>query len=53
MRVISFGLAGIVALILFGVFGSVGLAAKPTVEARIASMHAVLPDGALVSLIGA
>jgi hypothetical protein len=53
MRVISFGLAGMVALILFGAFGSVGLRGKPTVEARVASMHAVLPDGALVSLTGA
>ena len=52
-RAISFGLAAGVTLMLFGVFRSVGLAAKPTVDTRVVSMHVVLPDGELVKLTGA
>jgi hypothetical protein len=50
MKVISFGLATAVALALFTAFGSVGLATRTSVTANIVSMHAVLPDGALMDL---
>ena len=49
---ISFGLAAAVTLMLFSAFGSMGLAGRATVETSIASMHAVMPDGALVKLSG-
>jgi len=58
MKVISFGLATAIALALFTAFGSVGLATngsvgsatRTSVTAHIVSMHAVLPDGALMDL---
>ena len=50
MKVISFGLASAVAIALFTAFGSVGLATRTSVTAHIVSMHAVLPDGALLDL---
>ena len=58
MKLISFGLASAVALALFTAFGSVGLATngsvgsttRTSVTAHIVSMHAVLPDGALMDL---
>ena len=50
MKVISFSLATAVALALFTAFGSVGLATRTSVTSHIVSMHAVLPDGALMDL---
>jgi len=50
MKLISFGLASAVALALFTAFGSVGLAARTSVTTDVVSMHAVLPDGALMDL---
>ena len=50
MKLISFGLASAIALGLFAAFGSVGLAAKASVTTDVVSMHAVLPDGALMEL---
>jgi hypothetical protein len=57
MKLISFGLATAIALTLFTAFGSVGLTTRTavpdrvvSVTAHIVSMHAVLPDGALMDL---
>ena len=57
MKLISYGLASAVAVALFTAFGSVGLvtgsvglATRTSVTANIVSMHAVLPDGALMDL---
>ena len=50
---ISFGLAAAVTLMLFSAFGSMGLAGRATVETSIASMHAVMPDGATFLVYGA
>jgi hypothetical protein len=50
MKMISFGLASALALLLFTAFGSVGLATRTSVTANVVSMHAVLPDGALMDL---
>jgi hypothetical protein len=50
MKTMSFGLAAVIAIMLFETFGSVGVTAKASVSTHVASMHAVLPDGALVDL---
>jgi len=50
MKTLSFGLAAVIAAMLFEMFGTVGVSAKGTVSTHVASMHAVLPDGALVEL---
>jgi hypothetical protein len=50
MRALSFGLAAAVAILLFGAFGSLGVAAGPSVTTRVVGMYAVLPDGRLVDL---
>ena len=50
MKAASFGLATAVAIVLFAAFGSVGAGARASVTAHVVSMHAVLPDGALVDL---
>jgi hypothetical protein len=50
MKTICFGLAGVVAVALFGAFGSVGAVPRASVDTHVASMYAVLRDGALVEL---
>ena len=50
MKTLSFGLATVIATMLFETFGSVGVTAKASVSTHVASMYAVLPDGALVDL---
>ena len=50
MKTLSFGLATVIAIVIFGVFGSVGARAKASVSTHVASMYAVLPDGTLVDL---
>jgi hypothetical protein len=50
MKGLAFGLAAAVALLLFGAFGSVGVVTTPSVTTQVVSMHAVLPNGALVEL---
>ena len=50
MKTISFALATVIAIVLFGVFGSVAPRARASVSAHVASMHAVLPNGALIDL---
>lgn len=50
MRTISFGLATVIAMVLFEILGSVGVTARATVNTHVASMYAVLPDGALVDV---
>jgi hypothetical protein len=50
MKTVSFGLATVIAIVLFETFGSVGVTAKASVSTHVASMYAVLPDGALVDL---
>lgn len=50
MKVISFGLATLVAVGLFTAFASVGVRARPSVTAHVVSMHVVLPNGALIQV---
>jgi hypothetical protein len=50
MKTISFGLATMITIVLFGVFGSVGARTRTSVSTHVVSMLAVLPDGALVDL---
>ena len=50
MKKISFGFGTIIALVLFEVFGSVGVTTRATVRTHVASMYAVLPTGALVDV---
>jgi hypothetical protein len=50
MKTMSFGLATVIAIVLFETFGSVGVTAKASVSTHVASMYAVLPNGALVDL---
>ena len=50
MKTISFGLATVIAIVLFEAFGSVGVKARSSVSTHVASMHAVLPNGALVDV---
>jgi hypothetical protein len=50
MKKISFALGTMIALVLFEAFGSVGVTPKASVSADVTSMHAVLPNGALVAV---
>ena len=50
MKKISFGLGMVIALVLFEALGSVGVTTKASVRTHVASMHAVLPNGALVAV---
>ena len=50
MRAISYAVAAVVAVLLFGAFGSVGTAPRPFVQMHVASMYAVLPGGTLVDV---
>jgi len=50
MKKISFGLGIVIALVLFEALGSVGVTTKASVTADVTSMHAVLPNGALVAV---
>jgi hypothetical protein len=50
MKTFSFGLAAVIATVLFEAFGSLGVTETASVSTHVTSMHAVLPDGALVEL---
>jgi hypothetical protein len=50
MKKISFALGAVIALVLFEALGSVGVTTRASVSADVASMHAVLPNGALVAV---